>query len=121
MVIIKAVYRDNERESMEFIASLTMDNCIDKEKEIKGCSIEWEESENNYTKWQFTVTPDEGHDAYIEWTDGSSQKTTIDLMKRNIVVGATFKRRDANHGDSSYEITSVTMYNVTGQFATPSH
>ena len=107
MAKIRALYEDDERQYMEFNVKLTADNQIDETKRVTGFAIEWEESKNNYTRWPFVVSPDEEHRAFVEW-EGSNQLTTIDLMGRNIVVGATFTRTDGViEGGSDYRIESV--------------
>ncbi|MFQ3787159.1 hypothetical protein [Halomonas sp. A29] len=107
MATIKACYVDDERQYMEFRVKLTINNQIDENEEIVGVAVEWEKEKNNYTKWPFVVSPDDGHWAFVEW-EGSDQVTMIDLMERNIVVGATFTRIDGIQGPSNYRIKSIT-------------
>ncbi|MCE8027685.1 hypothetical protein HOP54_03150 [Halomonas daqingensis] len=108
MVTIKACYIDDERQYMEFKAQLTANNQIDENEKIFGVAVEWEKEKSNYTKWPFIVSPDDGHWAFVEW-EGSDQVTMIDLMGRNVVVGATFTRIDGMQGKSNYKIKSIAV------------
>lgn len=75
MTTIRALYKDDERQYMEFRVQLTTDNRINENNRITGIAIEWEESKNSYTRWPFVVSPDYGHQAFVEW-NGNNQLTT---------------------------------------------
>lgn len=101
MTRIKAVYIEDEREFMEFDVTLNSDGRIDENQSITGFAKE------EYTTWRFTVTPDDGETAFIEWEDCPDWLTTIELMNKRIYIGMEFTRFDHKHGKSVYKVVSI--------------